>query len=131
MNSDKKEVLNLVNAYIQAVHTQNETDFRSLWLDEDVTLISVVNLFKGLDSVYKDFLIGGIQAKYASIDLIAEGQPSVRFLDETTAVVIFAYRTECILREDGSEYGIRGLETQLLRKSGNGWKIAHLHYSKV
>ena len=52
MNSDKKEVLNLVNAYIQAVHTQNETDFRSLWLDEDVTLISVGNLFKGLDSVY-------------------------------------------------------------------------------
>ena len=48
MNSDKKEVLNLVNAYIQAVHTQNETDFRSLWLDEDVTLISVAIFSKAL-----------------------------------------------------------------------------------
>ena len=29
------------------------------------------------------------------------------------AVVIFQYHTECIRREDGSEFGIAGMETQV------------------
>ena len=62
--------------------------------------------------------------------LIADDEPVVRFLTDEIAVVIFRYHTECIRRESGEPYGISGLETQIVRKTPKGWKLAHIHYSK-
>ena len=38
----------------------------------------------------------------------------IHLQENDTAVVIFQYHTEYIRREDGSEYGIAGMETQVL-----------------
>ena len=48
-------------------------DFKALWSSKENTLISLTNQFDGIDSIYNDFLIGGIQRLYESIDLIVEG----------------------------------------------------------
>ena len=60
-------------------------------------------------------MIGGIQGAYERIELIAE-DIQVRFVAEELAIVIFQYRTECVRRETGESYGIRGLETQVVQK---------------
>lgn len=38
------------------------------------------------------------------------------------------YHTECIIRENGQPHGIEGLETQILKRTEAGWKIAHIQY---
>ena len=66
---------------------------------------------------------------YESIDLIAENI-DVRMIDENNAIVVFKYHTECILRDTHEPFGIQGLETQVVVKENNQWKLMHIHYSK-
>lgn len=125
-----QEIKELVNRYIQAIHTQDKDEFLSLWTGNEAdTLISITKIYKGDQALYDDFLIGTMQKKYSRIDLINDGL-TIELLDDKTAIVVFSYHTECILREDGTPFGIQGLETQVLRKIGSQWKIQHIHYSK-
>ena len=93
-------------------------------------MISVAKIYKGIDSIYNDFLVGGIQRLYQTIDLIAE-DIDINFTDSTHAVIIFRYRTECIRRETLEEYGIQGVETQCMILENKEWKLQHVHYSKA
>lgn len=51
-------------------------------------------------------------------------------IDDNKAIVVFKYHTECICRETHEPYGIQGLETQIVIKENNQWKLMHIHYSK-
>ena len=130
MNSHNA-VKETLNRYINAIHSQNEEDFRSIWTDQaECSLISVAKIYKGIDSIYHDFLIGGIHHLYETIDLIAE-DIDINFTDNTHALIIFRYRTECIRRETLEEYGIQGVETQCMILENHEWKLQHVHYSKA
>ena len=122
-NMIRKKVL----AYCEAVEKQDQAAFRGLF-DRDATLISISRLFDGVDSIAVDFL-GAIQSAYQTIRLIPENI-DIRLRDNDTAIVLFQYHTECIRREDGSEYGIAGMETQVYIRKDEDWKLIHVHYSK-
>ena len=68
-----EEIKQLIYNYAKAIHTQNEKDFKALWSSKENPLISLTNQFNEIDAIYNDFLIGGIQRLYESIDLIIEG----------------------------------------------------------
>ena len=119
-----------MQAYCEAVSTQDSQLFESLWSKEaECTLVSIGKIFKGYSSIYNDFLIGGIRASYEKIALIPENI-SIAYSDDTTIIVTFRYHTECIRRIDGSSYGISGVETQVWRLEDD-WRMIYLHYSKV
>lgn len=123
-----KEIEQLIQNYADAVRTQDEKAFKSLWTQEDTNIeISGTKLFKGIESIYQDFLIGSIQKKYSSIIFVNDGLQAYLLTDDV-AVAVFEYHTECIVRESGEPYGIAGLETQVLKKTREGWKIAHIQY---
>lgn len=127
---DLEKIKALVSQYQKAVHTQNKEDFIPLWTCQDHNnLISVTKKYEGIDSIYQDFLIDGIQKAYTKIDLIAE-DINVQLIDEHLAIVVFQYHTECIRRDTQEEYGIFGLETQVVQKVNDQWKLVHIHYSK-
>lgn len=126
--NDEFELQRLVDRYAQSIHTQNKEDFYSIWSSEDVnTMISNSNQFVGIDSLYNDFLIGGIQNAYAKIDLIIENT-KIQFISDTIAIITLKYHTECIRRETNEEYGIAGLETQIAKKTSDGWKLVYIQY---
>ena len=128
--NDTKQIQALVASYQQAIHTQNEKEFKDLWSKEHQNiLISITHQFTGIEDIYQNFLIGGIQTNYTHIDLIAENI-DVSFIHEDLAIVVFQYHTECIRRETNEEYGIQGLETQVVVKENGEWKLTHIHYSK-
>ena len=122
-NVIRKKVL----AYCEAVEKQDQNAFRELF-DRDATLISISTLFDGIDAIANNFL-GAIQKAYQTIRLIPE-DIDIRLRENDMAVVIFQYHTECIRREDGSEYGIAGMETQIFIRKDDDWKLIHVHYSK-
>ena len=122
-NAIRKKVL----AYCEAVEKQDQNAFRELF-DRDATLISINTLFDGIDAIANNFL-GAIQKAYQTIRLIPE-DIDIRFRENDMAVVIFQYHTECIRREDGSEFGIAGMETQIYVRKDEDWKLIHVHYSK-
>ena len=123
-----KQVERVVLAYADAIHTQGEAEFRALWTGgEENRLISGSKLFDGVDAIYTDFC-GLLHDLYESIYLVNDGI-DVRMMGEDVAIVVFRYHTECVRRETGEPYGIAGLETQVLRRTEDGWKIAHIQYA--
>ena len=81
-----EEIKQLIYNYAKAIHTQNEKDFKALWSSKENPLISLTNQFNEIDAIYNDFLIGGIQRLYESIDLIIEGiDDNKALLDNTRA----------------------------------------------
>ena len=92
-------------------------------------LISIATVFEGVDSIYENFL-DLIKKMYSKIELIKDEELKINFINETTAILIFKYHTDCILRENGEKFGINGVETQLVIKEEGDWKIVHIHYSK-
>ncbi len=131
MENDIEILKGLVKRYCELIHSQNEKDFKELWCkNKECMLISVGRVFKGIDSIYKDFLIDLIQTLYTRIDLIPE-DIDVNINSNDLAIIIFQYHTDCILRENGEKFGIKGVETQIFIKEDNLWKLKHIHYSKV
>ena len=121
----------LVRKYQDAVHSQDKDAFHDLWA-KNVTcsLVSVAAQFVGIDHIYQDFLIGRIQKRHLSIDLIND-HLDIRILKPDLAIMVFQYHTEAIMRETGLPGGIQGVETQIAVKEDNEWKPAHVHYSKI
>lgn len=125
-----EQIYEVVKQYVNAVHTQDEESFRRIWSKkEKCVLISIGNAFYGLDSIYENFLIGAIQANYSEITLVPD-DIKINMYGDGFAIVVFRYHTECTRREDGSFYGIEGLETQVIKKENDEWKLCHIHYSK-
>ena len=130
MNEEKK-VLEKLQQYIRLVHTQEESDSIGLWAEKcEVALISGAKQFTGKAATMNAFLKELIRNAYETIDLISESV-DVRFLNDSCAVLVFAYHTECIRRETGEPYGIAGLETQVYIKENDEWRLAHVQYSGV
>lgn len=125
------DVLDVVKEYQKAIHTQKKEDFYALWAKrDDCCLISVAQVFHGVESIYQDFLIDRIQKKYLDIELLTQNI-TVHHIHETMAIVIFEYQTKCLLRETQEAYGIQGIETQVMIKENQQWKLLHVHYSKA
>lgn len=129
--TDTEMIKAVVLQYCNAIATRDRDAFLSLWSGSDSdTLISIAKKFCGTEKIYSDFLIGGIQNAYTEIKLVADSEPQVNFVGEDTAIVVFEYHTECIRRADSSPYGIEGVETQIMFKTDDGWRLRHIHYSK-
>ena len=129
MEKDIQEILGVIEQYKTAIHTQEKEDFFPIWAEGcQTSLISLATCYSGTESIYQDFLIGGIQKAYTSIELITE-DVQVRMISQDCAMAIFSYRTECIRRETGEPYGIAGLETQIFKKESGVWKLCHVHYA--
>ncbi|MBR1859401.1 MAG: DUF3225 domain-containing protein [Selenomonadaceae bacterium] len=48
-----------------------------------------------------------------------------------TAVVVFYWDFPAVFRKDGSNITTHGRESQVLRRTKDGWKIVHVHYSNM
>ena len=122
------EIEQVIARYTAAIHSQDEKEFKSLWTGEPTnTLISGSSVFTGLETICQDFLIGILQKRYSTIALANVGLTSYSLTGDV-AVAVFRYHTVCTLRDTGEPYGIAGVETQVMKKTGAGWKIAHIQY---
>ena len=129
MDRDMEQVRAGVDRYCNAIRTQQAQDFLPLWAEGiETVLIAPGGSFVGTQRIYEDFLLGIIRRAYTRIDLIVD-DVQLRRAGEDTIIATFAYHTECIRRDDGSDFGIAGLETQVWVRQ-QGWRLAHIHYSK-
>ena len=130
MTNQTELVKELVLRYAKAIQTQDKGEFCGLWAENpDCALVALTSQYLGIEAIYRDFLLCRIQASYKTIRLVPESI-DVHMLREDLATVIFQYHTECVRREDGADYGIRGLETHVAVKEDDEWKLQHVHYSK-
>ena len=129
-DKDIEQIKELINKYCLAVKTQDKDIVDKIFSkNKKCNLISIATVFEGVDSIYENFL-GLIKKMYSKIELIKDEELKINFISDNTAIIIFKYHTDCILRENGEKFGINGVETQLVIKEEGDWKIVHIHYSK-
>ena len=131
MSEKDIELINeLINKYCLAVKTQDKNIVDKIFSqNKKCNIISITTVFEGVDSIYQNFL-GLIKKMYSKIELIKDEELKINFINDSTAILIFKYHTDCILRENGEKFGIEGVETQMVIKEEGDWKIVHIHYSK-
>lgn len=128
--TDRQKCGQLVMDYADVVRTQDRRSFDRVFCERsDCRLISIDREFCGRDAIFEDFLIARIRAKFSEITLVTE---SLEFVPVSADVmlIVFGYHTECVLRESGEPFGIRGMETQLAVRENGEWRLLHVHYSK-
>lgn len=123
-----QEILQRLEAYKHAIHTQEWEDFAPLWAEgvENV-LISPSGYYVGTREIYEKFLTK-IREAYTRIDLISH-KVDIRQVSEKTVSVVFSYSTDCDRRDTGAYFSIAGLETQTYVNQSGAWKLTHVHYS--
>ena len=81
--TDQEQIKQLVDRYIQAIHTQDKDEFLSLWTGSDAdTMISITRVFSGDQAIYQEFLIDLIQQRYSNIDLYSDSQYVINGLEK-------------------------------------------------
>ena len=126
----KDEVLELLEKYKKLVNTQDRELFDEVFVNNDqCNLIAITRHFRGRESIYNDFLLGGIQKNNSFIELISD-EVDVYEINDQLVNIVFKYHTDSVLRETNEPFGFEGLETQVMVKEEGKWKIQHVHYSK-
>ena len=127
---DRQDILQLVHDYCAAIAALDEDRFAALWTGhDDETVISITHDYHGPEEVLGGFL-AKLRELYTSIVLVEDDEPSVRPLTDDVAIVVFRYHTETVRAATGEPDGIEGIETQVVRRTADGWRLAHIHYSK-
>ena len=127
---NKEEILELLEKYKKLVNTQDRELFDEVFVNNDqCNLIAITRHFRGRESIYNDFLLGGIQKNYRYIELICD-EVDVYEINDQLVNIVFKYHTDSVLRETNEPFGFEGLETQVMVKEEGKWKIQHVHYSK-
>ena len=127
--TDIEKIREVVEKYCEAIHSQDEKEFKNLWSGDAFNIeISGSKIFRGVDSIYEDFVAGMLNQRYSEIRLINDGL-EINLITADTAIAVFSYHTECIVRDTGEPHGIAGLETQVLKKIDDEWKLVHIQYA--
>ena len=110
-DKDIEQIKELINKYCLAVKTQDKDIVDKIFSkNKKCNLISIATVFEGVDSIYENFL-GLIKKMYSKIELIKDEELKINFISDTTAIIIFKYHTDCILRENGENFVINSVET--------------------
>ena len=92
----KDEILELVEKYKQLVNTQDRELFDEVFVkNNQCNLIAITKHFNGRESIYNDFLLGGIQKNYRFIELISD-EVDVYEINDQLVNIVFKYHTRNI-----------------------------------
>jgi len=116
----------VVQNYCDAIRDNDAEAFRAVWAGEATdTVISQSTLYEGPARVME--FLGMLHQVYDAIELVNDGLDA-HLLTDDVAIVVFSYHTVCTRAGTGEPYGIAGLETQVLKRTSDGWRIAHIQY---
>ena len=116
----------MLNEYVNAVNAGDERKLRALWFQPDtasyVTPIQRLQSWGDVERFWKSFL----QDAFTTRDL----KPSNVSITAVENVAWAAFDWEfTAAQRDGKTHTSRGWETQIYRRTPQGWRIAHIHYS--
>lgn len=127
MSKEEKEVWRVIEDW-NAAFAANDVDRYFRFIDKDVTVLTPSNPYRveGLPDDRSEFVFG-LKAGYSRVALFQEIAPIVRVFGDVAYVNYF----------NRGYYGPEGegelaylKETDILRKTAEGWKIIHIHVSK-
>ena len=116
----------LLNKYVLIVNAADSGSLRLLWADPDKTsFVSPVQRFttwKELQAFFDGFLKSSFTERQLALSNVAISSAG----DAAWAVFDFEFNAKL---KDGQPFLSRGWETHVYRRTDQGWRITHIHYS--
>jgi ketosteroid isomerase-like protein len=116
----------ILERYVRAVNDADENALRDIWAERDG--VSYVNPLQRLRSweELEGFWQGFLRDGFTQRELRPENVSIYTSEDMAWAVFDWTFRAT---QADGTPYKARGWETQVYRRTEQGWRIGHVHYS--
>ncbi|WP_271194960.1 YybH family protein [Pseudomonas turukhanskensis] len=131
--NETEQVLEMVRIYTRSV---NEGDVHPELIDKlwehspQVSNINIRGHQKGFDDIKTNFY-APIYAvlKDRNLRMVTDERKPAVYIFDNTAVVEFYWKLNATVIEDNKAVSMAGRETHVYRKTSDGWKLVHLHYS--
>ena len=125
-DQDRADIEQVFNKYLQSLNTADVALASQVWLQSpDVLVVTPSGRFKGWDSVQKD-IYGVMRKQFRDASVQASNVSIVLAGDAAWLVYDFVFAAKWA---DGRPFNTKGWESHGYRRTTNGWRIAHLHYS--
>lgn len=120
------EIQTVLDRYVRAVNDGNHDALRDIWAQlDDVSFINPLQRLRSWDEL-QGFWQGFLRNSFAQRELKPQNVAIHASGDIAWAVFDWEFNAT---QTDGKPYHARGWETQIYRKTDQGWRISHVHYS--
>ena len=128
--TDKQAIESLVATYAESID-KADTDLASTIWDTtgDVVFIHPRGTEYGWEAIKANFYGKTMGDMFTKRELKPRDLSVAVFGD--MAVVVFMWEFHATCRADGAPLVTESRETQVMRKTGGKWRIAHVHYSNM
>lgn len=129
-STDKQELKRIIEKYAAAVDQIELAD--EVWeTSEEVTFIQPRGHQKGWEAIKKAFYEKTMGQTFSKRKLMVdESTLQIRVYGDA-AWAEFYWTFDATMRKDNSSIQTEGRETQIFRKTADGWRIVHVHYSNM
>jgi ketosteroid isomerase-like protein len=126
---DENDIKQIISMYAKAADEANPDGASHVWCDSsEDSLINPIGRWHGVEQIM-GFYRHEMGDTYSARDLKIS-DISVRVYTDA-AWAEFNWNFAAKLRKDGSPVSFHGMETQIYRKTHNGWCLVHVHYSAM
>lgn len=129
-DDDEREIRKLIDQYAEAVDKIALSP--NVWdTSKDVTFIQPRGHQKGWKAIKSGFYEKTMGGNFSKRELtVDESTVQIRVYNDA-AWAEFYWTFDATMSKDGSTIQTKGRETQVYRKTENGWRIVHVHYSSM
>ena len=126
-NSADKAIRDLVATYTRAVDAADTRMAGTVWsTTPDVSFIHPLGHARGWEEVQRFFadVMGGMfsERKLTVRDVVVNAYGDAAWVE-------FYWTFDAKLRKEGTPISTAGRETQVYRRTADGWRLVHVHYS--
>lgn len=127
LETDSIAILKVVDEYCNTINNCDTALTSKIWShDSDASFIGPSGRYSTYKGIIKDFIIGVWKNGYSTRHL--QGEDIKLHIDGNMAWLEFSWKFDAI-KKDGKPHHTKGLETQILKREPDGWKLVHIHYS--
>ena len=126
--SGESEIREMVSKYARSIDEADTTLASRVWLDSpDVSFIHPLGHERGFDQI-KENMYRRLMGDTFSERKLTPRDISVHVYGDS-AWAEFYWDFTAKFKEDGSPLTTHGRETQIYRRTTDGWRLVHVHYS--
>jgi ketosteroid isomerase-like protein len=124
-SQDRADIEQVFNTYLKSLIGADVALASQVWLQSpDVLVVTPVGRFNGWEGVKS--MYANMQKEFSKRDVKVENVSIVVAADAAWLVFDFVFTAQLA---DGKPFTSKGWESHGYRRTANGWRIAHLHYS--
>lgn len=125
--AERGQIQQLLDTYLQSVNSADVAIASKIWLQSpDVIAVTPLGRFQGWDSIQKDLYVNFLQKMLVERDLKPANVHIEVNGDSAWAVFDWTFAGKLA---NGQPMNTKGWESHVYRKTADGWRIEHLHYS--